>query len=197
MGHFGAFTRGDNWHGRFCSGPYIALQEAIFHKLTLIICVMLSDVKLQYLTFSRNLVRCTFGEWRLLLKYSVRRLSYCVRRETRQIVVWRICMKCRRSVLCVRLIGHTHTCLKYHCRRLWRAHTKAQGNNVKFVKRENCTVVKCFKPNMSSVSQCTGNCFTTSAAKSLNGVVPCIERHQSSANYPGRFPYIQKYTYYV
>ena len=39
---------------------------------------------------------------------------------------------------------------------------------------------------MCSVNQCMWNCFTTSAAKSLNGVVPCIERHQISAKYPGK-----------
>jgi len=42
-----------------------------------------------------------------------------------------------------------------------RAHTKAQGKYMTFVKRENCTVVKCFKPNMSSVDQCTGYCFAS------------------------------------
>ena len=39
---------------------------------------------------------------------------------------------------------------------------------------------------MSSVNQCVGYCFATSATKSLNGVVPCIERHQSPAKYPGK-----------
>jgi len=42
-----------------------------------------------------------------------------------------------------------------------RAHTKAQGKYMTFVKRENCTGVKCFKPNMSSVDQCTGYCFAS------------------------------------
>jgi len=41
------------------------------------------------------------------------------------------------------MVGHSHTCLKYH--RLWHAHTEAQGKNMTLVKRENCTVVKCFK----------------------------------------------------
>ena len=39
---------------------------------------------------------------------------------------------------------------------------------------------------MSSVNQCMRYCLTTSATESLNGVVPCFERHQSSAEYPGK-----------
>ena len=84
------------------------------------------------------------------------------------------------------MVGYAHTCLKYHCHRVWHAHTKAQGKNMTLVKRENCTAVKCFKPNTSSINQCTGYCFATSAIKSLNGVVPCFEHHQSSAKYPGK-----------
>ena len=45
------------------------------------------------------------------------------------------------------IAGHAQRAhvLKYHCHRLWHAHTEAQGTNMKLVKRENCTVVECFR----------------------------------------------------
>jgi len=83
------------------------------------------------------------------------------------------------------VIGHARTCLKNNIVTEYGTRTP-KHKQVTFVKRENCTVVKRFKPNMSSVDQYMGYCFATAATKSLNGVVPCIERHRSSAEYPGK-----------
>ena len=83
-------------------------------------------------------------------------------------------------------IGHTHTCLKYHCHQLRHTHTEAQGKTWHLYKHENCTVVKCFTTEYEFHHSMHGILFRHFSYKVVKQCCSVHWTHQSSAKYPGK-----------
>jgi len=83
------------------------------------------------------------------------------------------------------MVGHAHTCLKYHFTEYGTRTSKHKVKHdiCKTWKLYSCKVLynRIWVPSINA-----WYCFATSATKSLNAVVTCIECHQSSAKYPGK-----------